>query len=251
MKLTSKPLALILMSILFGSIAFTTAMGWWATESSKSPALYTEGQAAGQYNPADIRGSYTFGEISTLFNIPLDDLKTAFLLPQDTDAAAFKVNLLETIYTGSEVEVGTGSIRLFVAWYSGLPYTPDEDSYLPLEALNILREKAALTPEQLSYLESHVINIKDAEIESEMNIAASVIPDPQVTESVQLDRTVNGSTTFQQILDWGVSQADIEQQLGESMPLPATVIKDYAITKGLEFSSIKGLLQELVNVGVP
>ncbi|MGB8983706.1 MAG: hypothetical protein WCC12_17690, partial [Anaerolineales bacterium] len=64
MTLTSKPLAFILFIIMFGGIAVSSALGWWQTESTKVPAAYTEGEFAGQANPADIRGSYTFGDIS-------------------------------------------------------------------------------------------------------------------------------------------------------------------------------------------
>ncbi len=70
MNLTSKPLAAIIFVILFGGIAFTTAMGWWQTISSKEAATYTEGEFAGQSNPADIRGSYTFGDVEKNFGIP-------------------------------------------------------------------------------------------------------------------------------------------------------------------------------------
>ncbi len=52
MNLTSKTLAAIILVVLFGGIIFSTAMGWWATESSKVAATYTEGEFAGQANPA-------------------------------------------------------------------------------------------------------------------------------------------------------------------------------------------------------
>ena len=35
MTLTSKPLAVILLVMMFGGIAFSSAMGWWVTESTK------------------------------------------------------------------------------------------------------------------------------------------------------------------------------------------------------------------------
>ena len=155
MRLTSKPLAALLFVILFGGIAVTTAFGWWTTTTTKIPLTYTEGEAAGQYNPADIRGSYTFGDVADLFQVPLADLAAAFSLPAGGDPAAFEVKTLEALSEGSGVEIGTASLRLFVAWYRGLPYEPADDTFLPEAAARILTEKAALTPEQVAFLQTH------------------------------------------------------------------------------------------------
>ena len=77
-------------------ITITSVLGLWKTESTKIPAKYKEQQYSGQYNPADIRGSYTFSEISRLYNIPPEDLFAAF----GVDAAKtpdFKCKDLESI----------------------------------------------------------------------------------------------------------------------------------------------------------
>ena len=57
MTLTSKPLTAIILVFLFGGILFSSAMGWWQTESTKQAATFSEGEFAGLPNPADIRGS--------------------------------------------------------------------------------------------------------------------------------------------------------------------------------------------------
>ena len=49
-------------------------------------------------------------------------------------------------------------MRLFVAWYKGLPYELSEDSFLPAPAVQILRDKAELTPEQKAYLDTHTLD---------------------------------------------------------------------------------------------
>ena len=157
-----KPQTAIIASILFvaAGIAGSMALGWWQTESDKIPQRLETVTAAGEeaaYDPADIRGSYTLMEISSLFEIPLDDLAAAFSVEQDK-AAAFKVKELETIYTDPESEVGTSSMRLFVAWYKGLPYELSEDSFLPAPAAEILRDKAELTPEQEEYQDTHTLD---------------------------------------------------------------------------------------------
>ena len=87
MTLTSKPLAALVVFILFGGIFFSSLMGWWQTESTKEAATFTGGEFAGQANPADIRGSYTFGDVNKNFGVPLADLAVAFRLPAGADAA--------------------------------------------------------------------------------------------------------------------------------------------------------------------
>src|SRR5512143_1822897 len=78
MTLTSKTLAALVAAILFGGIFFSSAMGWWQTESTKEAAKITSGEFAGQANPADIRGSYTFGDVEKNFGVPPAVLAEAF-----------------------------------------------------------------------------------------------------------------------------------------------------------------------------
>ena len=156
-----KPQTTVFVSILLvlAGILGSWVLGWWQTESEKIPQRLETLSAAGEeaaYDPADIRGSYTLEEISTLFEIPLEELAAAFAVDQGS-AAGFKVKDLETIYTDPDSEVGTSSMRLFVAWYKGLPYELKEDSFLPAPAAVLLREKAALSEEQLAYLDSHTL----------------------------------------------------------------------------------------------
>jgi len=248
MKLTSKPLALAILVILFGGIMATTAMNWWKTESSKVPAVYTEGELAGQYNPADIRGSYTFGEVSELFNISLADLGTAFQIPAETDAASFELKSLETLYADLPQEIGTSSVRLFTALYKGLPYDLSEDTYLLPQAFEILQRQGTLSTEQEEYLSNHIAGVT-ANAAAQPNIAATteLTSASQTSSEPAADRTVKGSTTFQDLLGWGVAQTEIESILGEGMPAAETVIKNYYTEKGIEFSAAKAALQAVVD----
>ncbi len=68
----------------------------------------------------------------------------------------FRSKSLEEIYADSEFEIGTASVRLFVAFYNGLPFDLSTDIYLPEEAAGLLKERN-LTPEQLTYLEAHTV----------------------------------------------------------------------------------------------
>ncbi|HSO10976.1 MAG TPA: hypothetical protein VLT51_01280, partial [Anaerolineales bacterium] len=165
MTLTSKPLAVLVFIIMFGGIAVSSALGWWETESTKEPATFTEGEFAGQANPADIRGSYTFGDIANSFDVTPEILAQAFQVSTD-DPASFAVKGLEAMYLDSGYEIGTDSVRLFVAYYLGLPFdTTDQEIYLPRPVMDILLEKADLTPEQLTYIQTYAVDVQPASIE--------------------------------------------------------------------------------------
>ena len=118
-------LGLIVVVIIFGGIGVSSITGSWQTTSTKIPAKYTSGEFAGQYNPADIRGSYTFGEISEAFNVPLNDLAVAFGMEGRSSLAEVQCKELEALYVdaASGNSVGTNSVRIFVAPYKGLPIT--------------------------------------------------------------------------------------------------------------------------------
>lgn len=156
MKLKPQTAILAALAIFISGIFLTAAAGLWNTQSSKTPARLDIQQYAGAYDPADIRGSYSFSEISSLYQIPLSDLAAAFGVSEQ-DAPDFKCKDLETIYADSTYEIGTGSVRLFTAFYLGLPYEPAEDDYLPEAAAGILTERGNLTPEQQDYLQTHAV----------------------------------------------------------------------------------------------
>lgn len=253
MKLTSKPLAAIIVALMFGGIFSSSALGWWQTESTKEAAVYTEGEFAGQANPADIRGSYTFGDVEKNFGVPAKLLVQAFGVQTD-DPAAFQVKGLEGMYLESPQEVGTASIRLFVAFYLGLPMDLSTDMYLPEAAADILRARN-LNAEQLAYLEAHLVPDLGAQA---VQPVESVQPTPQPGETearttpeataehspVTVAGTIKGKTTFAELLEWGLKPETIEQVLGMPMPAaPGMTVKDFCSQNGLSFETIKPALQ--------
>jgi hypothetical protein len=247
MILTSKPLAVVLTVILFGGIAFSSVMGWWVTESTKVPATYTEGEFVGQANPADIRGSYTFGDISNSFDISPDVLAQAFGIT-DGDPTAFAVKELEAIYLDSGFEIGTASVRLFVAYYAGLPFdTTGQEIYLPQAATDILLARGNLTPDQTAYLENYTV-VKGETMPSGQPV---IEPTPVLAEThvptTTEEYTVRGKTTFGELIAWGVPQDVIEQSIGAPMPDRAMTVKDYASANGLDFETLKPALQAEVD----
>lgn len=236
MKIKMRTMAIIVFVIIFGGIAATIAADLWSTESNKIPVKYKEGEFEGQYNPQDIRGSYSFQEISELFEIDLDVLYKAFGIDEKTETQ-FKSKDLETLY-GDTVEIGNESMQIFVALYKNLPITLDE-AYLPKQAVDIiLKTNNNLTDEQLAYLSEHQVELPTAL--------------PTITEVVSVDEEkseeplINGSTTFKQALEAGISKEQIEEIIGKELPPTNTIIKDFCINEGLTFSVIKNKLNELV-----
>jgi hypothetical protein len=248
MTLTSKPLAAIVMAILFGGILFSRAMGWWQTESTKQAATFNEGEFAGQPNPADIRGSYTFGDVENNFDVPAATLAQAFGVPSD-NPSTFGLKELETIYADTEFEIGTTSVRFFVALYAGLPYEITGDIYMPKQGVEMLKSLTTLTAEQISYLDSHAVLLNPPGAAQDPPEPASV-PSTEIpsgedahTETDSTDRTLKGKTTFQEVLDWGIPQATLEAIIGGQMASPLTKVKDYCSEQGLNFEEIRPALQ--------
>ena len=245
MTITSKSLTIIIFVTIFGGIAFASAMGWWATESSKVPVAFAEGEFAGQANPADIRGSYTFGDISNSFDVAPAVLAQAFGVQTD-DPAAFAVKELEALSASTDFEIGTTSIRLFVAYYTGLPFdTTGQEIYLPRSAAEILVAKNNLTPEQLAYLEKYTVELGTANPVVAQTPAAPSSSNESSASSTEY--TVKGKTTFGELVQWGVPQEAIETLIGASLPDPAMTLKDYASANGLNFETLKPALQAEVD----
>ena len=175
MKIRSKTLGVIIAIVIFGGIMGASALGLWKTVSVRNPArlqlsesvgeIAGESAGTGAYNPADIRGNHRFSEISEMFDIPLETLSRAFALPADVDPATFRNQDFDSIYPefGGEQEIGNGSMKWFVALYTGLPFEledDEEDTYLLRPAVDILKSQADLTAEQIAYLDAHTIGIE-------------------------------------------------------------------------------------------
>jgi len=258
MKIHSKTLGTIIAIVIFGGILGASAMGLWKTESVRNPNSVQRNQSvgeaasedtvtAGDYYPADIRGNHRFGEISEMFNIPLEILAQAFALPADIDPATFKNQDFESIYPQfeGEQEIGNGSMKWFVALYTGLPFEledEEEDTYLLQPAVDILKIHADLTAEQIAYLDTYTIEI---EIEqAEINTAEdNADNDEEETELKQDGMNVAGKTTFADLLDWGMSVEKIETIIGGDLPNHLMLVYDYCAENGLPFGQIKAKLQ--------
>ena len=241
MKIKSLHLGIVILVVIFGGIALTSALGYWSTTTTKTPATYKDGEFAGKFNPADIRGSYTFGDIEKNFKIPLEDLGKAFHLKNPSTYSNFQCKELEATYASLSAEgkeLGTGSVRLFVALYNGLPIEIEEGTYLLTPAVEILKTKAktALSAEDLNYINTHQIDPN------------TIVSSTGTTENKDTEEEkIKGITTFKEVLDWGVEKAAIEKMIGGSLSSTTIAIKDYCNDKGIEFVTIKDALQKLVD----
>jgi len=243
MRITPRWMAVFVVTILFGGILVSMALGEWTTKNTKEPLKFTEGKFAGENNPADIRGSYTFGDVSRLFDIPLEDLAVAFLI-SESDVAAVSLKTLEEKFADLDVEVGTGSVKLFVALYKGLPYDlSTEDAFLLPEAVELIKQNTSLSQEQLDYLEIYTVSNAGELVAPEMQEETQ----PADSDHGAEDYKIAGKTTFQNLLDWGVRQEDIEEAIGEPLPSTYLLIKDWAAAEGVSFSTLKSELQALVD----
>lgn len=271
MKLRSTTAAALVFGLIFGTIIVSSTFSLWQTETTKVPARFADGEASGQYNPADIRGSYTIGEVSALFQIPLADLQAAYDLPAE-DPGSVALKELEERFEHLGFELGTGSVHLFTALYKNLPYDLSlADDYLLKSGAEILKAKANLSAEQLAYLETHTVDPQQTVAEP----TAAATAGPSTTEpgdtltrsgtpmgtgpaasgsnaSPAAEHTpepgsVTGKTSFGDLLDWGVPQKEIEALIGQSLPLRSMLLKDWVASKGLSFTEYRAKFQALID----
>ena len=245
MKIKLWQIALIIIIVIFGGIGIAMLTGDWVTESDKVPAKFTTGDFAGEYNPEDIRGSYTFQDVADTFQIDLAVLYDAFGIPADTDGTAIKSKDIEAQY--GEAEIGNASMQLFVGLYKGLPVALIDSWLTPKAAQIILEANPNLTQEQLDYIATHQVDLALAEAEpAEGTPTTEETTTTTTTEehSTEDQPSVKGTTTFQQVLDLGLSRAQVEEIIGGTMPAANMLIRDYCTEKGLSFSTIKTALSD-------
>jgi len=255
MKIKNWHMGLIVLIVIFGGIAATMAFNLWNTEGGQGngngqgtgrslvPVTFKVGEFAGEYNPADIRGSYSFGHISELWEIPLAELRTAFGLEAIENLADFKCGNLHEAYANLEedVEIGTGSVKMFVALYTSLPYTLSGDDYLPQSAVELLKAKANLTEDQVAFLDTHSVDISGLRIVEPSTVTGESTPIEEHETSTEM--VIKGSTTFGDLLNWGLSEEEIEAVIGRELPTTGMTIRDFADQEGLAFGHIKAPLQ--------
>jgi hypothetical protein len=275
-ELKTKHLAAVVPAVFIAGIGLTMAFNLWHTTTTKEPAKYSSGVFAGQANPADIRGSYTFGDVAAAFpGVPLEVLADGFGVRQNP--AAFPVKNLEAVEGGTGAyAVGTDSVRLFVARYLGLAFDPAPETGLPRRAAELLEATGLLDPAALVDVKARIVGGEagTAKTEPAAPAAAATVPAAKpaeatttaapgtapektaaapapATETAPVVRTVKGSTTFKELADWGVAANALEEVLGSAPGAPGVSLRDWCTEKGIEFSTVKTKVQTLVDAAAP
>lgn len=244
MKIKSITAALISIVIILGGVFITKITGTWITESTKIPRTIAVGEFAGLSDPADIRGSYSFQDISDNFLISSELLAQAFALDtSEKEAGQYLAKDLEAIYgelIEESGEVGTDSIRWFVALYLGYPYTPEDTTRLPTPALALLKSGSLIDDETFQSLKSVSISPSASTTFTE-NI------DSEHIENSSVERLIKGKTTFADLYSWDVTKEEIEEITGHPVGARAAVLRDYYADIGIEFGTVKSELQIVVD----
>lgn len=241
MKVRARTAALILPLFFLLGIGSSIVSGYWRTESSKQPFRYTEGEMAGEYNPADIRGSYSLADLEAVFTISVETLAKAFGAGDHKDPSSLKIKEFEEAFGMIDgMEVGTDSMRLFIALYLNRPYIPEEGTALPQPAYNILKNEGNSSPDQLTLYEDRVISLDSVQL-SEGEEDNDYDKDIELLE-------IKGKTTFTELLDCGITEDQIVDALG-GLPMGVRVmsVRDYCRDQGVEFSEVKAKLQDILD----
>ena len=251
--------AVLVISITIGSLVLGVGTakitGYWRTESSKVPVVIREGEFAGRSDPSDIRGSYTFEDIQAAFGVEPVVLAEAFGLESD-NPGGLQAKMLEEYWMipDSDREVGTDSVRLFTALWTGLPHVPEETTVLPVRAVEMLRDSGRISG-------TNAENLMAEAVHPPAGIGAETDPDdgepveedlqPQTGElgidSDSPGAMVRGMTTFGELQDLEITEERWEAEFGSAMGSRSTSLKDWTEAEGLSMSDVKGRAQNLVD----
>ncbi len=161
MKLKPAGVAVLTAVVLLGGIGLARVAGLWRTSGGPGGGSGRNNTTvvAGSYTPDDIRGSFTLQQVSDAFSIEPEVLRQAFGLPESFDLASLRSSHLERLYAAAGVDIGNGSVKLFVSYYNDLPLAGEVDSWLPVTATEVIREvRPDLDEGVLAYLGSHTVD---------------------------------------------------------------------------------------------
>jgi len=206
MKIKPIVYGIVVITVFFGIILGFQTAGVWST----SGKVDTSGKAIqpSASDPTSIKGWMTLEQIVTTYNVPLADILAQFDLPGTTPITT----------AVKDLESDTFDTSALIAWL--------QSRTVPMDVPTATLEPTMATP--LPTLGA-------------TEISETITPLP--TEHLAPDRTITGKTTFQELLDWGVTNEAIQNIVGEQLADYNLIIKDYAVGKGLAFSDIKTLLQ--------
>lgn len=252
MKIKPIYAALAAVAIIFIGIGITKLTGDWVTESEKVPIRIASGELAGMYDPADIRGSYTFGDVAASFPVTAEALAAAFALEGvEGEPGSIRLNELETYYgeiegaDGTVIgEIGTDSVRWFVSLIMEYDYIPEETTLLPSPAVAYIQNLGLYDAEEMRILREHAISPAEALQD------AGITGEAAVHDETASANMIKGNTTFADLYSMGITREDFIEIAGIEPGGRTLLVRDYLSSNGLEFGTVKAALQALVDAGL-
>lgn len=236
MKVKTIWMPIIVIVIFIIGIGGTKLTGTWEAESDKVPITIKEGEFAGLPDPNDIRGSYSFGDIESAFDVPAEITAKAFGIESDRPSEVLAKDI-EAMYP--DVEVGTGALRAFVGIYTGLPFSVEDG--LPDTVRDLLIELDMWTEELESTYKDNLVILSDP---MELVSVISNSEDPE--EHEEEEGVVKGKTTAAEVIDWGLSLEEVESIVGGEIENVHMTIRDICGQYGTSFGEVKIELNELL-----
>jgi len=222
-----------------------------AEADADSAADEADGDADSAVEGAPPAGSYSAKNVEELYSVILD--AHAAELGNDTDLGLV-----------ADMEIGTDSVRLFTALYTGLPHTPEETTALPLTAVRMLYSSGKIDEAAYQALSEQAIDISaffddPAALEKITQAAAELVTADSAAAGGAEAGTdgaadadfleIKGKTTFADVIDAGISADKIAELFEtDSASIDASMtVRDYCTENGLEFSVYKTALQEMIS----
>jgi hypothetical protein len=112
----------------------------------------------------------------------------------------------------------------------------------------LLAANPNLTAEQLEYLSTHNVALPSSDEVSTLPESVASMTEQEVSPSAgtEGEPLVNGNTTFQQLLDLGLTTSQLKEIFGPDLPLSNMKVKDYCTQQSIAFSAVKAQLTELL-----
>lgn len=204
MRISPILFGILVLVIFLGTILGFQAAGIWSVSGKTKDGQAVQPSAE---DVESIKGWMTLEQITMAYHVPLSELLAQFSLPADTSAStAIK-----------DLESETFSVTELRTWLERR--TPPEAS-----------ETLAASPTPQATLTPAAILVEPT---------PTLLP----TEHITPENKITGKTTFQDLLDWGLTVEVIQAIIGADLPISSTLIKDYVTQQGLEFAPIKTALQ--------
>lgn len=227
--------------IIFVGIFTSDQLGYWSTQSS-GDFLSKDEEGNIMAIPDELRGSTTFEEIENAFGIPANRLAAAYNFDSD-EPGLIKVMYVSDAfaYLGEDVEMGTGSVRLFIYIYNGLDTSDlEEIENIPSTAVEVLKEDGKWTNESELLMANYIIDIDKEPLKNET--ISDLMEEDHEKESDDAavgTLEINGKTTINDMINAGLTLEAIETEMDVEIGNINLSFKDICEQNGLDFSSMK------------